>query len=103
MESPSTKAWMELTKVCLAQIILFNRRGEGEVASMPLSAFSSRDTSDPHEDVNWALSEVEKKNSADTFQRIIIRGKHGRPVPILVTQKCVHYNSLLSREKLSGF
>ncbi|XP_037391636.1 uncharacterized protein LOC119263482 isoform X4 [Pygocentrus nattereri] len=37
-ESPSTKAWMELAKVCLAQIILFNRRREGEVASMPLSA-----------------------------------------------------------------
>ncbi|KAL7371152.1 hypothetical protein ABVT39_020595 [Epinephelus coioides] len=59
LESPSTKAWMELAKVCLAQIILFNRRREGEVASMPLSAFSSRDSSDPHEDVDWARSEVE--------------------------------------------
>ena len=41
-------------------LVIFNRCREGEVASMPLSPFT-RDTSDPHEDVNWALSEVEKK------------------------------------------
>lgn len=59
-ECPSNKAWTDLAKVCLTQTILFNRRREGEVASMPLSAFLSRDTSDPHEDLDWALSEVEK-------------------------------------------
>nr|XP_033936611.1 uncharacterized protein LOC117445218 [Pseudochaenichthys georgianus] len=84
--TPSTKSWTELAKVCLTQIILFNRRREGEVASMPLTAFLSRDTSDPHEDVNWALSEVEKKLCRH-FSRIVIRGKRGRPVPILLTPK----------------
>ncbi|XP_034082114.1 uncharacterized protein LOC117552648 isoform X1 [Gymnodraco acuticeps] len=84
--TPSTKSWTELAKVCLAQIILFNRRREGEVASMPLTAFLSRDTSDPHEDVDWALSEVEKKLCRH-FSRIVIRGKRGRPVPILLTPK----------------
>lgn len=48
-ESPSAKVWKELTKVCLVQLILFNRRREGEVACMPLSAFLSRDTSVPAE------------------------------------------------------
>ncbi|KAF0027019.1 hypothetical protein F2P81_019760 [Scophthalmus maximus] len=85
-ESPSTKAWVDLAKVCLAQIILFNRRREGEVASMPLSAFLTRDVSDPHQDLDWALSEVEKKLCRH-FPRIVIRGKRGRPVPILVTPK----------------
>ncbi|XP_034082761.1 uncharacterized protein LOC117553090 isoform X2 [Gymnodraco acuticeps] len=84
--TPSTKSWTELAKVCLTQIILFNRRREGEVASMPLTAFLSRDTSDPHEDVDWALSEVEKKLCRH-FSRIVIRGKRGRPVPILLTPK----------------
>lgn len=60
-ESPSTQAWKELTKASLAQIILFNRCREGEVASMPLVAFLSRDTSHQHQDIDWALSEVEKK------------------------------------------
>lgn len=97
-ESPSTKAWMELTKVCLVQIILFNRRREGEVASMPLSAFSSRDTSDLHEDVEWALSEVEK-NLCRHFSRIVIRGKRGRPVPILLTPKMLCALELLVQQR----
>ncbi|KAL7877387.1 hypothetical protein SRHO_G00040300 [Serrasalmus rhombeus] len=97
-ESPSTKAWMELAKVCLAQIILFNRRREGEVASMPLSAFSSRDTSDPHVDVDWALSEVEKKLCRH-FSRIVIRGKRGRPVPILLTPKMLGALELLVKQR----
>lgn len=53
--NPSAKAWVKLAKVCLAQIILFNRRWEREVDSMPLSAFLLRDTSDNREYVDWAL------------------------------------------------
>lgn len=97
-ESPSKKAWMELAKVCLTQIILFNRRREGEVAGMPLSAFSSRDTSDPHEDVDWALTEVEKKLCRH-FSRIVIRGKRGRPVPILLTPKMLCALELLVKQR----
>lgn len=97
-EVPSTKAWVELSKVCLAQIILFNRRREGEVSSMPLNAFSSRDTSDPHEDVDWALSEVEKKLCRH-FSRIIIRGKRGRPVPVLLTPKMLSALELLVKQR----
>ncbi|KAF7641213.1 hypothetical protein LDENG_00288930 [Lucifuga dentata] len=89
---------MELAKVCLTQIILFNRRREGEVASMPLSAFSSRDTSDPHEDVDWALSEVEKKLCRH-FSRIVIRGKRGRLVPILLTSKMLCGLQLLVKQR----
>ncbi|XP_052445508.1 uncharacterized protein LOC127987297 isoform X1 [Carassius gibelio] len=97
-ESPSTKAWMELAKVCLAQMILFNRRREGEVASMPLSVFLSRDTSDPHEDVDWALSEVEKKLCRH-FTRVITRGKRGRPVPVLLTPKMLCSLELLVKQR----
>ncbi|KAE8298900.1 hypothetical protein D5F01_LYC03409 [Larimichthys crocea] len=89
---------MELAKVSLAQIILFNRRREGEVASMSLSAFSSRDSSDPHEDVDWALSEVEKKLCRH-FSRIVIRGKRGRPVPILLTPKMLGALELLVQQR----
>ncbi|KAI4889246.1 hypothetical protein NFI96_027659 [Prochilodus magdalenae] len=97
-QSPSTKAWAELAKVCLAQIILFNRRREGEVASMPLSAFSLRDTSDSHEDIDWALSEVEKKLCRH-FSRIVIRGKRGRPVPVLLTPKMLCALELLVKQR----
>ncbi|CAJ1071516.1 uncharacterized protein LOC124050300 [Xyrichtys novacula] len=97
-ETPSTRAWMELAKVCLAQIILFNRRREGEVSSMPLSAFLSRDSTDAHEDVDWALSEVEKKLCRH-FSRIVIRGKRGRPVPILLTPKMLCLLELLVKQR----
>ncbi|XP_056330556.1 uncharacterized protein LOC130242464 [Danio aesculapii] len=97
-ESPSTRSWVELAKVCLAQMILFNRRREGEVASMPLSVFLSRDISDPHEDVDWALSEVEKKLCRH-FTRVITRGKRGRPVPILLTPKMLSSLELLVEQR----
>lgn len=100
-ESPCTKTWADLAKVCLVQIILFNRRREGEVASMPLSAFSSRDTSDPHEDVDWALSELEKIKLCRHFSRIVIRGKRGGPVPILLTPKMLCTVELLVKQRES--
>ncbi|XP_067243639.1 uncharacterized protein [Chanodichthys erythropterus] len=97
-ESPSTKAWKELVKVCLAQVILFNRRREGEVASMPLSAFLSRDTFDPNVDVGWALSEVEKILCRH-FSVIVTRGTHGWPVPILLTPKMLCSLELLVQQR----
>ncbi|XP_076012340.1 uncharacterized protein LOC143004999 [Genypterus blacodes] len=97
-ESPTTKAWIELAKVCLVQIILFNRRREEQVASMPLSAVLTRDTSDPHDDVDWALSEVEKKLCRH-FSRVVIREKGGRPVPILLTPKMLSALELLVKQR----
>lgn len=97
-ESPSTNVWKELAKVCLVQLILFNRRREGEVACMPLSAFLSRDTSVPHDDLDWALSELEKKLCRH-FTRIVVRGKRGRPVPILLTPKMLSAIELLVSQR----
>lgn len=97
-ESPSAKAWIHLAKVCLTQTILFNLHREGNVASMPLSAFLSRDTSDPHQDFDWALSEVEKKLCRH-FPRIVTRVKCGRLVPILLTPKMLCAFELLVRQR----
>ncbi|XP_026187046.1 uncharacterized protein LOC113144933 isoform X2 [Mastacembelus armatus] len=97
-ESPSTKAWIDLTKVCLAQTILFNRNREGQVASMPLSAFLCRDTSDSLQDLDWALSEVEK-NLCRHFSRIVIWAKEDRPVPVLLTPKMLFALELLAKHR----
>ncbi|XP_076855742.1 uncharacterized protein LOC143510359 isoform X2 [Brachyhypopomus gauderio] len=95
---PTAKYWSDLAQVMLTQIILFNRRREGEVSSMPLSTFLSRDTSDPHGDIDWALSEVEKKLCRH-FSRIVTRGKRGRPVPILLTPKMLSALELLVKNR----
>ncbi|KAL1250628.1 hypothetical protein QQF64_018424 [Cirrhinus molitorella] len=49
-ESPSTKAWTELAKVCLAQMILFNQRREGEVAKKVIDCGEEEKGTDCEED-----------------------------------------------------
>lgn len=51
---------------------------------MTLSAYVCQNASDPREDVNEALSDLEKK-LCQHFSRIEIRGKRGRKVPVLLT------------------
>lgn len=98
----SSSNWANLTKVTLAQVILFNRRREGEVSKMLVSTFILRDKSDPHEDVNVALSELEK-NLCKHFVRLEIRGKRGRKVPVLLTPAMVDsLNLLVEKRKECG-
>ncbi|XP_034077685.1 uncharacterized protein LOC117549722 isoform X1 [Gymnodraco acuticeps] len=83
-EEVSPSNWKDLAKVTLAQVILFNRRREGEVSRMAVSAYLSRDLSETHEDVNLALTTLEQK-LCNHFVRITIVGKRGRKVPVLLT------------------
>ncbi|XP_055362652.1 uncharacterized protein LOC121202050 isoform X6 [Betta splendens] len=80
----SSQMWTQLTKVTLTQVILFNRRRAGEVSHMSLSAYLCKNRSNPQEDMNEALSDLEKK-LCQHFRRIEIRGKRGRKVPVLLT------------------
>ena len=80
----TSRNWSNLDKVTLAQIILFNRRREGEVSKMYLEAFVSRDKSPLKEDISEALSDLEKM-LCQHFEHVEIRGKHGRKVPIILT------------------
>ncbi|XP_026234162.1 uncharacterized protein LOC113174397 isoform X2 [Anabas testudineus] len=94
------KHWVELAKITLCDVILFNRRREGEVSKMSLNAFTLRDTSSTHPDVELALSDLEKK-LCKHFQRIEIRGKHGRKVPILLTPDILTSMELLVKTRRS--
>lgn len=82
----------------LCEVILFNRRREGEVSKMPLNAFTLRDTSSTHPDVEHALSDLEKK-LCKHFQRVEIRGKRGRKVPILLTPDMLTSMELLVKTR----
>jgi hypothetical protein len=78
------KNWSQLAKATLCDLILFNRRRPGEVSKLKLNTYLLRNTSVVHSDVADALSEVEKK-LCQHFQRIEIRGKRDRKVPIALT------------------
>ncbi|XP_070200920.1 uncharacterized protein [Littorina saxatilis] len=82
---PSTSTWHALAKVSLANVILFNRRRSGEAARMLLSDYSSAKSNEvSQDDVLEALSDLEKK-LVHNFQRVEIRGKRGKKVPVLLT------------------
>ncbi|KAL2085049.1 hypothetical protein ACEWY4_020567 [Coilia grayii] len=94
----STTNWSKLAQVTLAKVILFNRRREGEVSKMLLSSFQQRDRSKPNDDLNAALSELEQK-LCKHFQRLEIRGKRGRKVPVLLTPDMVQSLELLVEKR----
>ncbi|XP_070704434.1 uncharacterized protein [Pempheris klunzingeri] len=83
-EEVSPLNWKNLAEVTLAQVILFNRQREEEVSRMLVSAYSSRDAPETHEDVNLALTALEQKLCRH-FIRVTLVGKRGRKVPILLT------------------
>ncbi|XP_066504003.1 uncharacterized protein [Hoplias malabaricus] len=97
---PSTKYWSDLAKVCLTQVVLFNRSREGEVSSMTMTTFLSRDNADPPTDIDWALTEVEKQLCRH-FYKIVIRREGARPVPILLTLKMLRALQLLAEKRES--
>lgn len=65
---------------------------------MPLSAFTLRDTSSTHPDVEVSLSELEKQ-LCKHFHRVEIRGKRGRKVPILLTPDMLESMELLVKTR----
>lgn len=84
INDPNKKNWSKLASLTLCEVILFNRRREGEVSKMPLSALTQRDASAIHSDLALGLSELEQK-LCQHFERIETRGKRNRKVPILLT------------------
>ncbi|KAK7877456.1 hypothetical protein WMY93_031796 [Mugilogobius chulae] len=95
---PNKKSWSDLSKQTLCEVILFNRRREGEVSIMTLHGFITRDSDPSNTDVDLALTELEKK-LCNYFQRVEIRGKRGRKVPILLTPKMVTSMELLVKTR----
>lgn len=101
-DEPNEKSYATLCKVTLTQIILFNRRREGEVSRMMLQSYTSKDQTPVNKDVAVGLSGFEKK-LCEYFQRVEIRGKRGRKVPVLLAPDMVVAMDLLVqlREKCS--
>lgn len=97
-----TYNWRELAKITLTQVILFNHRRSGEVSGTLLSVYLDRDTTETHEDVNLALTAVERK-LCNHFIRVTIVGERGRKVPVLLTPLMRESIELLnSKQEMCG-
>uniref|UniRef100_A0A087XM20 SET domain-containing protein n=1 Tax=Poecilia formosa TaxID=48698 RepID=A0A087XM20_POEFO len=79
-DQPTAKSWSELAQVTLTQLILFNRRREGEVSRMELNTYLQRNQHDMHDEVLESLSKL-----CENLARVEVRGKRGRKVPVLFT------------------
>ena len=85
-ECASTTAYKKLTESLLAQIIVFNKRREGEASRLTLETYLKADTGPVNKDIYKTLSAVEKQLSHRLTQ-IVTRGKRGRKVPILLLER----------------
>lgn len=101
---PSTNNYAALARVVLAEVIIFNRRREGEVSRMELTTFIARKKSELNEDMAACLTPLENK-MCDFFTRVEIRGKRARGVPVLLKPSMVSAMELFAqtREKCGVF
>nr|XP_043869657.1 uncharacterized protein LOC122759139 isoform X1 [Solea senegalensis]XP_043891037.1 uncharacterized protein LOC122775268 isoform X2 [Solea senegalensis] len=79
----TTTAYKTLSECLLAQIIVFNKKREGEASRLTLETYLNADTGAVNKDIFETLSPVEKQLSRK-LTRIVTRGKRGRKVPILL-------------------
>uniref|UniRef100_UPI001CD8A93E uncharacterized protein LOC122762853 n=1 Tax=Solea senegalensis TaxID=28829 RepID=UPI001CD8A93E len=79
----TTTAYKTLSECLLAQIIVFNKKREGEASRLTLETYLNVDTGAVNKDIFETLSPVEKQLSRK-LTRIVTRGKRGRKVPILL-------------------
>ncbi|KAI7790437.1 hypothetical protein IRJ41_024412 [Triplophysa rosa] len=101
-DNPTAGTYAALAKVTLCQVILFNRRREGEVARMTVKNFEDRDMSQLNDDISTGLTEVEKR-LCKQFARVELRGKKGRKVAVILTSDMTANLSLLiSKRKECG-
>lgn len=87
-------AWKTLAEVTLSKLILFNRRRSGEVQRIQEVDFTKRRHCSSNSDVMDSLSQWEQ-TLCNKMERVEIKGKRGRKVPILLTKEMVEAMELL--------
>lgn len=86
LEGPNPLTFKTLSECIISQVILFNRRRQGEAAKMHLQTYMNRSNEGPSEEVMQCLSQMEM-NLSEEFTRFVIRGKQGQKVPVLLTKE----------------
>jgi len=87
-------AYYSLTQLLLAKLILFNRKRQGEVSRTTVEDWQKRGKADPSSETFVALTEFER-SLLRVLERMEIRGKRGRTVPVLLTTEVTEWLSQL--------
>ncbi|KAJ8961946.1 hypothetical protein NQ314_005868 [Rhamnusium bicolor] len=92
--SQDIDSFKELTEITLVMTVILNRRRVGEVQYMKLTDYEKAKTADTDSDVFGVLTDAEKQLSK-SLVRLVVRGKKGRGVPVLLTEKLQNCVSVL--------
>ena len=99
------KKYAEFSKVCLAQVILFNRKRSGEAERVSLAEFQKAINADlelDEADMSSVLTKFEMQ-LVKTHTRIETTGKKGRMVPVVLTQDMLaNIEFLVSQREAAG-
>ena len=76
---------MAMTQVVLAKVILFNRKRQGEVCKITVDDYKKKGKAQ-NSDAELSLTDFER-TLLKVFDRVEIRGKRGRTVPLLLTEE----------------
>ena len=85
-EKSNLKEWRMLASSTLASLILFNRRREGEPSKLDIDTFKRLRHDVPNDEIKASLTPFELK-LCECLKRIELRGKRGRKIPLIVTQR----------------
>lgn len=94
----SLRAYKALNETVLVQVIIFNKRREGEASRLTLEIYKKASTSAINEDIYETLSPLEKELSK-ILTRIEIRGKRGKKVPVFLTERMKESIDLLAKRR----
>jgi len=81
--SSDISAFLAMTQVVLAKVILFNRKRQGEVSKVTVDDYHKKGKAQ-NSVADMSLSDFER-SLLKVFDRVEIRGKRGRTVPLLLT------------------
>ena len=98
--SPDANSWKQLAEVTLAQVTLFNRRRGGEMQRLKVEDYERgvSNRSEAQEEIFSSLSPLEME-LMKSMARIEMRGKKGRKVAVLVTEKHKRYIDILIKKR----
>lgn len=84
-ESQSSDVYREFCQLCLAQIIVFNRKRSGEAERMTVSQFKKAKVGGIIDPVIMSTLTEFEQTLCKSYLRVEIVGKKGRKVPVLLT------------------
>lgn len=92
-------AFMAMTQVLLAKVILFNRKRQGEVSKVTVDDYKKKGKAQ-NSDAELSLTEFER-SLLKVFDRVKIPGKRSRTVAVLLTEEVTSWIDIILAARMT--